>query len=115
MALRLAALHAGRALPPRKMLILIFVGMLSRSQNRNEPARIRSIEKEVNVLIEIRSLDLPACSIVPQPISYREMKKGKMVLRSINVLFWVSVKDIGGNISQQAGKAEIIEVSAGNT
>jgi hypothetical protein len=58
-------LTIGRPLPPGIFLVLIFVGDLSRPQGHSAAGRIRSIEKVH--LIGIRSLDFPACSIVPQP------------------------------------------------
>jgi hypothetical protein len=65
MAVRLSALRAGRALPPGIFLVLISVKRLSRPQGHSAAGRIRSIEK-IHI-IETRTRDLLACSIVPQP------------------------------------------------
>jgi hypothetical protein len=66
MAVRLSDLRAGRAFPPRNLPGTHFCYRLSRPQGHSAAGRIRSIEKP-NDLIGIRSCDLPACSIVPQP------------------------------------------------
>jgi hypothetical protein len=66
MAVKLSALRAGRPLPPRKIPGTRFCQRLSRPQGHSAAGMIRSIEKS-NGLIGIRSRDLPACSIVPQP------------------------------------------------
>jgi hypothetical protein len=55
---------------PRKIPGTHFCWRLSRPQNHSAAGRIRSIEKS-NDLIWSRTRDLPACSIVPQPIRYR--------------------------------------------
>jgi hypothetical protein len=49
---------------PRKIPVTHFCWRFSRLQGRSAGGRIRSIEKS-NDLIEIRTRDLPACSIVP--------------------------------------------------
>jgi hypothetical protein len=54
MAVRLSALRAGRPLPPGRFLV-------------RAAGRVRSTEKS-NDLIGNRTRDIPACSIVPQPI-----------------------------------------------
>jgi hypothetical protein len=66
MAVRLSALRADRPLPPRKILGTHFCHRLSRPQGHSAVGRIRSSEKSSD-LIGIRSRDLPACSIVPEP------------------------------------------------
>jgi hypothetical protein len=60
------ALRAGALYPPRKIPGTHFSQRLSGPQGHSAAGRIRSIEKS-NDLIGIRSRDLPACSIVPQP------------------------------------------------
>jgi hypothetical protein len=64
MAVRSAA-RPGRPLPPRKVPGTHFCYRLSRSQGHSVAGRIRSIEKSSD--IGIRTRDLPACSLVPQP------------------------------------------------
>jgi hypothetical protein len=64
MAVRLSALRAGRALPPGRVLELISV------RGSVDPRAIVWLEglgqfKKIH-LIETRTRDLPACSIVPQ-------------------------------------------------
>jgi hypothetical protein len=66
MAVRLSAPRAGRPLPPRKIPSTLICWRLSRLQGHSAGGRIRSIEKS-NDFIGIRTRDLPACSIVPQP------------------------------------------------
>jgi hypothetical protein len=56
MVVRLAALRAGRPLPLR---------IYPRATVRLE--ELGKLRKKINDLIGIRSRDLPACSIVPQP------------------------------------------------
>jgi hypothetical protein len=63
--------------------------------------------KKLNDVIGIRTLDVPACSIVPQPILRREMNELQSHCPTDIVLLTVSVKDIGKNSSQQTGKAEL--------
>jgi hypothetical protein len=65
---RLSALSAGRPLPPRKIPGTHFCERLSRPQGHNAAGSIRSIEKS-NDLIGNRTRDLPACSVVAQPIT----------------------------------------------
>jgi hypothetical protein len=65
MAVR-SAPRAGRPLPPRKIPGTHFSKRLSRPQGHSAAGRIRSIEKSDD-LIKIRTRDLPACSVVPQP------------------------------------------------
>jgi hypothetical protein len=62
----LAALRAGRCLPPGTFLVLISVKCLSRPQGHIAAGRIMSIEKS-NDFIGIRTHDLPSCNIVLQP------------------------------------------------
>jgi hypothetical protein len=66
MAVRLPALRASHPLPPRKIPAAHFCYRLSRPQDHNAAEKIRSIEK-FSDFIGIRTDDLPACSIVPQP------------------------------------------------
>jgi hypothetical protein len=66
MAVRLSALGAGRALPPRNLPGSHFCLRLSRPQCYSAAGRIRLIEKSID-LIGTRNRDLQACSIVPQP------------------------------------------------
>jgi hypothetical protein len=66
MAVRLSALCTSYPLPPRKIPGTHFCLRLSRPQGHRAVGRFRSIEKS-NDLIEIRSHNLPASSIVPQP------------------------------------------------
>jgi hypothetical protein len=66
MAVRLLALRAGRPLPPGRYLVLISVKRLSQPQSHSAAARIWSFKKSSD-LIENRTSDLPACSVVPQP------------------------------------------------
>jgi hypothetical protein len=68
MAVRLSPLRAGRPFTPRKIPGTHFCQNLSRPKGHSADGRIRSIEKS-NVLIGNRTRDLPACSIVPQPIT----------------------------------------------
>jgi hypothetical protein len=65
MVVRLSALRAGHALPPRNLPGTHFCWRLSRPQGHSAAGRIRYIEKIH--LIGTRTRDLPACSIVPQP------------------------------------------------
>jgi hypothetical protein len=66
MVVRWSAPHASRLLPPRKIPGTHFRQRLSRPQGYSAAGRIRSIEKSHD-LIGIRTRDLPACSVVPQP------------------------------------------------
>jgi hypothetical protein len=66
MGVRLSALRAGRPLPARKFLVLVYV------RGRVDPTAIVRLEglgqlKRSNDLIGKRTRDLQACSIVPQP------------------------------------------------
>jgi hypothetical protein len=63
---RLSALRAGRPLPARKIPGTHFCYRLSRPQAHSAAGSVRSIEKP-NDLIVIRTRDLQACSLVPQP------------------------------------------------
>jgi hypothetical protein len=67
MAVRLSALHAGLPLPPRMIPGTHFYYRLSRHQGHSAPGRIRSIGKIH--LIGTRTRGLPACGIMPQPIT----------------------------------------------
>jgi hypothetical protein len=61
MAVRFAALRTGRALLPRSIIFLLLVA-----------GRIKQIEKKKVIhLIGSRNRDLPARSIVPQPVLNR--------------------------------------------
>jgi hypothetical protein len=73
MAVRLSALRAGRPLPLRRIPSTHFCQRLSRRQDHNAVGKIRSIEKS-NDLIGSRTLDLPACSVVPQPTALPSVK-----------------------------------------
>jgi hypothetical protein len=66
MAMRLSALRAGRPLPPGRFLALFSVKSLSRPLGHIAAGSIGQIEKS-NDLIENRTRDLLAFSIVPQP------------------------------------------------
>jgi hypothetical protein len=68
MAVRLSALRASRRFTHQEDFSTSFCWSMSRPQGHNAAGRIRSIEKS-NVLIWIRSRHLPACNIVPQPIT----------------------------------------------
>jgi hypothetical protein len=63
MAARLSALRVGRPLSPGRFLVLISVRGLV------DPMAIVRLEGLDHDLIENRTRDLPACSIVPQPIT----------------------------------------------
>jgi hypothetical protein len=65
MVARLSALHAGRFLPPRTFLVLIFVrGWV----DPRITVRLKELGKLKGITSSgIRTGDLPACSIVPQP------------------------------------------------
>jgi hypothetical protein len=67
MVARLSALHAGRFLPPGKFLVLISVrGWV----DPRAMVRLEGLGKlKKSTSSGIRTGDLPACSIVPQPIS----------------------------------------------
>jgi hypothetical protein len=60
MAVRLSALHSGRALIPRMFSDTHVSYKLSQPQDNNEAGRIRSIEGKCNDLIVIRARDVPA-------------------------------------------------------
>jgi hypothetical protein len=64
MAIKLAALRAGRPLPPLRFLILISVRV--EPKGHSGAGRIRSIEKSKHV-IGNRTRDIPPCSVVHQP------------------------------------------------
>jgi hypothetical protein len=67
MAVRLSALRASRPpFTPRKIPGTHFFQKLSRPQGHSGAGKIRSIAKSSD-LIENRTRDLPACSIVSQP------------------------------------------------
>jgi hypothetical protein len=66
MAVRLSGLCAGCPLPPRRFLVLISVRGWVNPRCHSASGKVRSIEKS-NDLIGLRTHDLPACSIVPQP------------------------------------------------
>jgi hypothetical protein len=78
MTVRLSALSAGRPLPPRRFLVLISVrGWIdTRAIVRLEGL---GLLKKIH-FIWIRSRDLPACSIVPQPII--------LLRKKLSVFFW---------------------------
>jgi hypothetical protein len=66
MAVKLSALRAGRPFTSQEIPGTHFRQKMSGPQGHSAAGRIRSIEKS-NDLIGIRTRDLPACSIVPQP------------------------------------------------
>jgi hypothetical protein len=69
MAVRLPALRTGRALLPRNIIIFMFLVLLS----------VREAEDEKFIhLIASRTRDIPACSIVPQPLRYSVPRIGYM-------------------------------------
>jgi hypothetical protein len=78
MAVRLSSSRAGRPLPPRKISSTNFCQRLSRNQGLSAAGRIRSIEKSNN-LIGIRTRDLSACRIVPQPTTLPRAPNAKDV------------------------------------
>jgi hypothetical protein len=65
MAVRLSALRAGRPLP-REEFWYSFLSEAESTLGHSADGRIRSIEKSNN-FVRIRTRDLPACRIVPQP------------------------------------------------
>jgi hypothetical protein len=77
MAVRLSTLRAGRALPPSNLPGTHFCYRLSRPQGHSAAGRIRLIEKIH--LIGIRTRDLPACGILPQPTTLPRAPKNVMV------------------------------------
>jgi hypothetical protein len=97
MAVRLSALHAGRPLPPKNIPGTHFCYRLSRPQGHSTAGRIRSIEKKIH-LIETRTRDLPACSIVPQPttlVKYVYINI-KIILTNITELLYYGVIALHG-------------------
>jgi hypothetical protein len=66
MAVRLSAFRAGRLLHPQEESWYSFLLKAESTQVHSAAGRIRSIEKS-NDPIGIRSRDLQACSIMPQP------------------------------------------------
>jgi hypothetical protein len=82
MAARLLALRAGRPLQPRRFLVLISV------RGRVDPRPIVRLKglvklKKNHDLIGPRTRDLPACSIVPQPITLPRAPKQYMRLNKL--------------------------------
>jgi hypothetical protein len=86
MTVRLPALRADRNLPPGGFFLLI--------SNRGlvDPRTIVRLEvlgqlKKTNDLIGIRTRDLPACSIVPQPTTLLHTPQGTVNTDFIKVIF----------------------------
>jgi hypothetical protein len=69
MAIRLPVLNAGRPLPPGRFLVLISVRGWVDPRAIVRLEGIYELKKNSNDLIGNRTSDLPACSIVPQPIT----------------------------------------------
>jgi hypothetical protein len=65
MAVRLSALRVGHPFTPRKIPGAHVCQRLSRLQGHSAAGRVVSIEKKI--IIRNRTLDLPACSLMPQP------------------------------------------------
>jgi hypothetical protein len=67
MAARLSALRAGRFLPPGRFLVLISDRVWVDPRAIVQLERLGKLKKSTSS--ETRTCDLPACSIVPQPIT----------------------------------------------
>jgi hypothetical protein len=76
----------GRHLPPRRFLVLISVKIES-NQGHSAAESIRSIEKS-NDLIENRTRDLPACSIMRQPTTLQRASNFHFLIWTKFCLFW---------------------------
>jgi hypothetical protein len=66
MTVRLSALRAGRALPPRNFLVLISVRGWVDPRSILRLEGLGQLKKKIH-LIGTRTRDFPVCSIVPQP------------------------------------------------
>jgi hypothetical protein len=75
MTVRLSALHTGRALLHRniifQLLVLISVRSWLNLKDLARPEELDKLQEKFIILIESRTCDLPACSIVPQSPRYR--------------------------------------------
>jgi hypothetical protein len=80
MAVRFAALRAGRPLLPREIPGTHFCWRLSRPQGHSAAERIRPIEKS-NYIIWNRTRDLVACNIVSQQTA---LPRGPLHANQIN-------------------------------
>jgi hypothetical protein len=88
MTVRLSVLCSGRSLPTGRLLVRISVKRLSRPQGHSVTGSIRSIEKSND--IGNRTLDLPTCSVVPQPTTLPrapEMQKHEKTDHVLKVYF----------------------------
>jgi hypothetical protein len=67
MAVRMAALRAGRALVPRDNFWYSFVRGWINPRAIMRLEALGKLKEKINYLIRTRTRDLPACSIMPQP------------------------------------------------
>jgi hypothetical protein len=88
MTVRLSAFRAGRPITLRKIPGTHFCFRLIRPQGYSAAGRIRLIEKPSD-LIGNRTLDLLACSIVPQPTT---LPRGPSDYGTVTVLIRIYVK-----------------------
>jgi hypothetical protein len=86
MAVRLSAIRNGRSLFIGNisflLLILISVKRLSKPQGLLRLEGLGKLKK-CNELIGSGTRDLPACSVVPQPLSYRMLRNDTIKLHSL--------------------------------